>query len=97
MKKSFWVKKVAGIALMVVVGVLVFGYVVMSLWNNILIAVVPAIHAVTFVQALGILVLSKILFGGFRGGGGWKGRGGPWGHKMREKWAAMTPEEQEKI
>ena len=40
--------------------------VVMLLWN----ALLPAIFglkAITFLQALGLLVLSKILFGGFRG------------------------------
>jgi len=34
--------------------------------------------------------LSKILFGGFRGGP-------PWRHRMMERWAQMTPEEREKF
>ena len=51
----------------------VFSFVVMSLWNWLM----PALfgwHTVTFWQALGLLVLSKLFFGGFRGRGelgGW--------------------------
>jgi len=44
---------------------------------------------ITWPQALGLLVLSKIFFGGFRGGGPrnqWKG-------KMKERWMNMKPEE----
>jgi hypothetical protein len=70
-----------------------FGYVVMSLWN----AVLPAVagfHAITFVQAVGLFVLSRILFGGLRGRGyrGWHWRG-----RMRDRWQQMTPEEREQI
>jgi Ca2+/H+ antiporter, TMEM165/GDT1 family len=68
--------------------------VIMLLWNNVL-AVVLHISTVTFWQALGILVLSKILFGGFRGGGQWGKR--QWGKKMMQRWDGMTPEEKEKF
>lgn len=66
----------------------------MTLWNNILTPVL-GVHVVDFGQALGILILSKILFGGFRGG--WRSRPGPWNNQMREKWQNMTPEEKEKF
>ena len=95
MKRSFWGRKVAGIIAMVAIGFVAFGYIVMSLWNNVLVVALPMVHLITFGQALGILVLCKILFGGFRGGGGWRGRGGPWGSKMKEKWAGMSDEEKE--
>ncbi len=95
MKKTFWGRKVAGIVAMVAIGIVAFGYIVMMLWNNVLVATLPGVHAVTFGQALGLLVLSKILFGSFRGGGGWRGRGGPWGGRMKEKWAGMSDEEKE--
>lgn len=73
--------------------VTVFGFIVMALWNNILVAVV-AVKAITFWQALGILLLSKILFGGFGGGRRW--RGSPaWKEKMKQRWDNMTPEERE--
>lgn len=73
--------------------VAVFSFVVMSLWNWLM----PALfgwHAITYWQALGILVLSKILFGGFRGG---PGRHFYWRRRMMERWEKMTPEEREKF
>ena len=69
------------------------GFVVMLLWNAILPGVVH-VTPITYWQGLGILVLSKILFGGFnkRHWGGDRGM-----HGMREKFANMTPEEREKF
>lgn len=94
--KKFWIKKGLMILLFGSVAVLVFGFVVMSLWNNILPAV-TGVKAITFLQALGILVLSKILFGGFGGrGSGWKGSPA-WKAKMKQRWDKMTPEEREKF
>ena len=55
--------------------VAVAGFVVMSLWNGLM----PAIFGlppIGFWQAMGLLILSKILFGGFRGGR--PGRHMPW-------------------
>jgi membrane protein required for beta-lactamase induction len=52
-----------------VIGVLILtllSFVVMRLWNWL----TPTLfgwHVITFWQALGVLILSKILFGGFRG------------------------------
>ena len=77
-----------------IVAVLVFGAIVMGLWNAILPAVL-GVKAITFLQALGILLLSKILFGGFGRGGGWRGRRQHWKNNMQEKFANMTPEERE--
>lgn len=70
-----------------------FGYVVMRLWNWLM----PALfgwHLITFWQALGVLVLSRILFGGFRGSHGGHMN---WRRRMRERWEHMTPEEREKF
>jgi len=56
----------------------------------------PAIFhlpAITWLQALGLLILSKILFGGFRGGGPRQ----HWKNKMKQRWMNMTPEEKEKF
>jgi hypothetical protein len=69
------------------------GYVVMTLWNSVLPAV-TGLHAITFVQALGLLVLSRILFGGLRGRGR---RGGHWRARMQARWQQMTPEERERF
>ena len=65
--------------------------VVMFLWN----ALVPSIfglRAIGFWQALGLLVLSRILFGRLRGGARWH-----WRHRMHERWASMSPEERAKF
>jgi hypothetical protein len=88
-----WVAKGLTIALFAVLFFTLFGYVVMRLWNWL----TPALfgwHLITFWQAMGILVLSKILFGGFRGGSGGHRH---WRHRMRERWGRMTPEEREKF
>jgi len=95
MMKNFWVKKILGIAVCVLLAVVVFGYIVMLLWNGILVTVL-GVKAITFWQSVGILALSKILFGGFyKGGGGCRGK--QWGMEMKEKWQNMNPEEREKF
>lgn len=78
-------------AMLGVGAIALFGWIVMLLWNATL---VPATGAavISFWQAMGLLVLSRILVGGFGGGGG-KGRG----QHMRNKWAQMTPEEKEQF
>ena len=38
----------------------------------------------------------KILFGGFAGGGRWRGSQA-WKEKMKQRWDKMTPEEREKF
>ncbi len=68
-------------------------FIVMALWNNILVTVLH-VSVINFWQALGIFALSKILFGGFPGKPGWAGRG----HRrdmeeMRKKWFNLSPEE----
>ena len=81
------------IGLIAITAVVVFGFVVMSLWNW-LAPVVFGVRTINFGQALGILVLSKILFGGFRG---WPGYGGHWRRRLSARWEQMTPEEREKF
>lgn len=81
--------KIAAIAALVLVAV---SFVVMSLWN----AVMPGILAartITFWQATGLLILSKLLFGGFRSYGGNPG----WRRRLIERWEQMTPEERERF
>ena len=74
-----------------IAAIFLFGYVVELLWNH---ALVPATgwHEVTYWQAVGLLVLTKIFFG-FRGGPG----RGHWRHRMRERWEKMTPEQRQKF
>ena len=86
--------KAINIALCVAAAVLVFGFVVKGLWN-VLIPPIFGWHTITFWQALGLLLLSKILFGGFhRHGGRDHGR---WKQRMKDRWEQMTPEEREKF
>jgi hypothetical protein len=66
---------------------------VMLLWNSL----VPELFRgprLEYWQALGLLLLSRILFGGLRGRG-WHGH---WRQRMwRERWESMTPEERERL
>jgi len=73
------------------------GEIVKLLWNWLL----PDLfgwRTITFWQALGLLVLCRILFGGF---GGHRSVRSNVGRRMRErmheKWEGMTPEEREKF
>ncbi len=91
--RSYWVFRGAKFLLWAGVAVVVLGLVVMGLWNWL----VPALFGwgrIDFLQALALLILSRILFGGFRGP--W-GRGLAWRHRMQERWERMTPEEREKF
>ncbi|WP_233852333.1 hypothetical protein [Paraburkholderia sp. HD33-4] len=80
-----------GKALLVLVAIGVLGWVVMTLWNWVIPALFVGARAIDYAHALGLLVLSRILFGGFRGHGGWRGR------RHWRKWEAMTPEERERF
>ena len=66
-----------------------FGYVVMTLWNAVLPAV-AGVHPIGFLEAVGLLVLSRILFGGLRGR---RHRGWHWRGRMQARWQQMSPEE----
>lgn len=79
------------IALMVAAGVAALGGVVMLLWNCLLPDLFIGAQPVSYWQALGVLLLSKILFGSFRGG---CHRG--WG-EHRHGWENLNPEERERL
>jgi hypothetical protein len=90
-------KRMIWIAPLAILGIVIFtwigGELVMLLWNWLL----PTLFGwrqITFWQALGLLALCRILFGGF----GLRG-GGPRTNirrRMAERWEHMTPEEREK-
>ena len=52
MQRKFWGRKIAGFIVLAALGIVAFGYIVMMLWNNILVAVL-SVHAISFGQALG--------------------------------------------
>jgi hypothetical protein len=65
----------------------VFG--TMHLWNYL---AVDLFHApvITFWQTAGLMLLGRLIAGGFRGSGGW---GRKRGYGMRNRWKNMTEEE----
>jgi hypothetical protein len=89
------VGKIAAFALLAITGIFVVGFVTMQLWNWL----VPVLFngpVVTIWQALGLLLLSKLLFWGFGGGKGHAERKRAfWAAQMRGKFSSMTPEERE--
>jgi hypothetical protein len=76
--------------LLVVVGIAALGWVVMALWNWLVPNLFFGGKEISYMQAMGVLVLSKILFGGFRG----HGCHGRWKQHRLEN---MSPEEREKF
>ena len=72
-----------------ILGFFLIGSLVQLLWNNVL---VPVLHVgtVSFWQAMGILLLSKILFSSF---GGRSDRQGY--RKQKLLWQQLTPEQKE--
>ena len=93
-----------------ILGILIFtaigGGVVMLLWNWLAPALF-GLRLITFWQAIGLLALCRILFGGFGLGGGghrsgsrrrMEGRIRERVHeRMDERWEQMTPEERERF
>ncbi|MCS3801773.1 hypothetical protein [Niastella sp. OAS944] len=93
MKRRFWFGKAVMILVFCTAFVMLFSYIVMRLWNGILPDVL-GVKLISFWQAMGILVLSKILFSGFGGFAHKKEQfKNRFRQRMREKWENMTPEE----
>jgi hypothetical protein len=66
--------------------------VVMLLWNAILPPLLN-VGTISYWQALGLLILSRILFGGFHHG--WHDHHRP--HFTRERWMRLSDDERERI
>jgi hypothetical protein len=80
---------------MIVIGLIaipVFGLVVMSLWNWLMPSLFE-VEPIGFWQALGVFLLSRLLFGGFGGDGGRSHSR----RRMMERWERMTSEERERF
>lgn len=73
-----------------------FSAAVYGLWNGVLVEVI-GVKTITYWQALGILVLSKILFGGFPGRGGCGGPGAWRARMMAKRWESLSPEQREQM
>ncbi len=90
-------KRLIFIGPLAILGILLFiaigGEIVLHLWNWLL----PPLFGwrqITFWQALGILALCRILFGGFGRHG--SGRSS-FRRRMEERWGHLTPEERERL
>lgn len=81
-------------------------WITMLLWNWL----VPLIFngpVITYLQAAGLMILGRMLVGGFKGGrghcgcghghGGWGHKRGYWKRRWEDKMANMSPEEREKF
>ena len=71
-----------------------FGFITMYLWNW-LMPLLFHLPEITFWQTIGLLILSRLLLGGFKGhhSSGCH----PDSRHMHEKWENMTPEEREQF
>jgi hypothetical protein len=93
---GFCFKKAIKFVILGFLAVALFGFVTMQLWNWL----IPDLFhgpTINIYQALGLFVLSKILFSGF----GRRGCGGPrhnlfWRKRFERKMAKLSPEEREK-
>jgi hypothetical protein len=92
-RREFPIKIVTFVAF-AIVAVTLAGLIVMFLWNRLMPSLF-GIPLIGFGQAVGLLVLSRILFGGLRAHG--RGRRWGWRRRMMERWAQMTPEERERF
>jgi uncharacterized membrane protein len=91
LKRLVWMAPAAivGLAVFIAIG----GEVVRLLWNWL----TPALfgwRSITFWQAIGLLALCRILFGGM---GTMKASTSRTRRRMAERWERMTPEEREKF
>jgi len=94
--KSEWPIRIFGIALFALIVIAGFGQAVLQLWN-LLMPDIFGLHPITFWQAVGLMGLSWILFGGlgmFRGRPMWTSH---WRHRVSQRLAHLPPEEREKL
>jgi hypothetical protein len=86
-----WVWKGLAFAGFALGAVAALSWVVMLLWN----ALLPGLFGappLRYLQAAGLLVLSRILLGGLRG------YRGPWRHRgWHARWESLTPEERARL
>lgn len=89
---------IIGALIFVPLAIFVFSEIVLHLWNWLMPMLFHLPALTSFWQALGLMVLSWILFGGLRGLSG-RGRRcrGHWRGRMQGRWEEMTPEERERF
>ena len=97
MDRKFWLLRGLRIAFFGALFLAAVGYLTMQLWNWL----VPALFhgpVITLAQTFGLLVLSRILFGGFGGRrGGWSQKRKAWQQRMAGRMEHLSPAEREKF
>lgn len=96
MKTMYYHRKKFFFAQLAILGLALFSWITMLLWN----VLMPAIFnfsVITFWQALGLLVLARLLFGGWHRP--WKSHWSqpPMNHELRNKIKDMSPEERKEF
>jgi hypothetical protein len=89
-RKKFWIAPV------VVAALALFSAVTMLLWN----ALMPQIFhlpTINYWQAIGLLILARLFFGGGLMHRSHRSHDPRWNHKIKDKFAGMTPEEREEF
>lgn len=96
MNRTFWLKKAVKFVFFAVLFMVAAVLLTQLLWNWL----VPSLFhgpVIGYGQTLGLLVLSRILFGGFGRGGGWAQKRRQWHQHLESKVAHLSPEEREKF
>jgi hypothetical protein len=74
---------------LVLIAIALLGWLVMALWNWLMPALFNGVHVIDYAHAIGLLILSRILFGG------WRGRRGCHRHSRWPRKENMSEEERE--
>jgi hypothetical protein len=95
--KGYWISRGIKFFLLFLIFFSLATFATMWLWNSVL-AMIFHWPAITYWQALAIMVLGRLIFG-FGRGSGWHSHShhAQWKSRMAEKWRNMTPEERERM
>ena len=99
MDRKFWLLRGLRFFFFAALFVTVVGFTTQALWNWLM----PALFrlpSITLGQTFGLLLLSRILFGGFRGGGRpgiWARKRREWQQRMAGRLEHLSPEAREKF
>ena len=99
MDRKFWLLRGLRFAFFAALFVVVVGLVTRELWNH-LMPYLFHLPVISLPQTFGLLLLSRILFGGFRGGGrpgGWARKRREWQQRMAGRLEHLSPEAREKF
>ena len=99
MDRKFWLLRGLRFCFFAALFITAAGFLTQALWNWLM----PALFrlpAITLGQTFGLLLLSRILFGGLRGGGrpgGWARKRREWQRRMAGRLEHLSPEAREKF